>query len=111
LLACDAIALPFSDGASFRRGSLLAALAHGVPLVTTGAGAIIASDGRALRDGHEVSLVPPGDTAALAAALQQLIVDRAAAERIGAAGRAFSRAFDWDTIAAQHVERYRGLVG
>ena len=111
LLACDAIALPFSDGASFRRGSLLAALAHGVPLVTTGAGAIVASDGRALRDGHEVCLVPPGDTAALAAALQQLIVDRAAADRIGAAGRAFSRAFDWDTIAAQHVERYRGLVG
>src|SRR5439155_9131320 len=35
LLAADAAAFPFRDGASLRRGSLLAALAHGLPTVST----------------------------------------------------------------------------
>ncbi|MGA7731295.1 MAG: glycosyltransferase, partial [Chloroflexia bacterium] len=35
LLSADMAVLPFADGASFRRGSLLAVLEHGLPLITT----------------------------------------------------------------------------
>jgi polysaccharide biosynthesis protein PslF len=35
LLSADICVLPFRDGATFQRGTLLAALAHGLPVVTT----------------------------------------------------------------------------
>ncbi|MCU0490796.1 MAG: glycosyltransferase [Chloroflexaceae bacterium] len=106
LLAADLVALPFRDGASFRRGSLLAALAHGCPIVTTG------SDGNApgLVDGEQALLVPAGDLVALAAALWRLAHDAPLAQRLRAGAQALGQQFSWPDIARRHVELYERLV-
>lgn len=113
LLAADAVALPFADGATFRRGSLLAALAHGRPVVTTsppgpGLGAPQASVPE-LVDGAHVLLVQPGDATGLAAALGRLLVSPALCERLSVAGRILAQQFAWETIAARHQQLYETL--
>jgi polysaccharide biosynthesis protein PslF len=131
LLAADMAALPFADGASFRRGSLLATLAHGVPTVTTTddrMGTIYRAPTtnddiqsvsnlrpssfvlRPLMDGENVLLVPPGDAGALAAALERLADDAVLRERLGTGGRALATQFSWERIAEQHEALYRDLI-
>jgi len=112
LAAADLAALPYRDGASWRRGSLLAALAAGLPVVTTtpapgydAAGAL-----PSLTDGDAALLVPPADPAALAAALGRLVGDAALRDRLADGALALAARFDWDTIAAAHLDLYRALA-
>ncbi|HMO60095.1 MAG TPA: glycosyltransferase [Roseiflexaceae bacterium] len=111
LLAADIVALPYTDGASFRRGSLLAALTHGIPIVTTGERYVAAPDGAELCDGVHALLVPPGDAAALALAISRLRGDRAAAVALGAAGQQFAARFGWNDIAERHRHIYQRMLG
>jgi glycosyltransferase involved in cell wall biosynthesis len=125
LLAADMAALPFSDGASFRRGSLLAALAHGLPTITTfphedqrpktkderlnsfrPSSFVL----RPLVDGENVLLVPPGDAGALAEAIALLEGDAALRARLAEGGRALAGQFSWETIAARHEKLYRRMA-
>jgi starch synthase len=57
-------------------------------------------------------LVPPGDEAALSAALIEVVTDPARAQQMGAAGRERAvRQFSWQTIAEQTAALYRELLG
>ena len=111
LLAADVVALPYRDGASFRRGSLLAAIAHGLPIVTT-AGPNPADrrvPGAELIDGVNCRLVPPGP-AALADALLALARAPEERERLAAGARRLAPTFAWPAIARQTIAAYERAI-
>jgi len=105
--ACACVALPYRDGASFRRGTLMAALAHGCAIVTTTPRVALPE----LVDGGNVLLVPPDDACALADAIERVIHDHALRRQLQAGALALSRRFDWDHIAAQTAEVFARIAG
>jgi starch synthase len=99
----------------------LEAMACGTAVVGTATGGIpeVIVDGETGRlvpidqatDGTGTPLDPDRFVADLAAALTEVVGDRATAARYGAAGRARAEAvFDWDAIGAQTVSIYEGLL-
>jgi glycosyltransferase involved in cell wall biosynthesis len=102
LLATDLVVLPFRDGASFRRGSLLAALAHGCAVVTTQP----TERAEATLLAPAAALVAPSDVRALAAALAQLAANPATRSALAAAGPLLAKRFSWAEIAARHEALY-----
>jgi glycosyltransferase involved in cell wall biosynthesis len=109
--AADCCVLPYRDGASFRHGTLMAALAHGMAIVTTFPsdvpGCQAAPD---LREGEEVLLVPPEEPQTLAAAIVRLATAPELLEKLGRSAKRLSERFAWATIAKQHLEVYSGLA-
>ncbi len=102
----DICVLPFADGASFRRGSLMAALAHGVPIISTHPQVPVPE----LVHGENIYLVPPNDPAALARAIRTLANDPALRERLAQGARELSRRFDWDSIADRTLALFHEVI-
>ncbi len=102
LQAADAAAFPFNAGVTRKSGSLLAALAAGLPVIATAPPGEV----RGPTEAEGVLRVPPRDTAALTGALGRVLFDRALAGRLAAAGRALAASHSWDAIAAVHAEVY-----
>jgi alpha-maltose-1-phosphate synthase len=85
----------------------LEAMACGSAVVASAVGGIP----EVVADGETGLLVPVGDEAALASAINALIRDPARAAEFGARGRQRAVAdFSWDRIAAQTAELYAGLT-
>lgn len=102
--ASDVTALPYLDGVSLRRGTLMAALAHGRAIVTT----------TPERDAPElagvVETVPPGDARALAGAIRRLWHSPGERQRLERAALASSRNFGWRQIAARTAEFFASVA-
>ncbi|MHB8645066.1 MAG: glycosyltransferase, partial [Thermomicrobiales bacterium] len=109
LAASDVCLLPYRDGASPRRGSLLAALAQGIPVVTT-TPAPGAFDGLpAFRDGEAARWVPTGDARAIAAAVEAIRQNDALAARLSTGAAAYAAQSAWSAIATRTLALYETL--
>jgi glycosyltransferase involved in cell wall biosynthesis len=112
LRACDVIAMPFRDGASFRRSSLVAALALGCAVVTTtprDPAEVWLGEGQpTLTDGENATLVPP-DEAPLAAALARLLQDPAGRARLAEGAARLGQAFTWEKVGGRTRELFELL--
>jgi len=102
----DICVLPFADGASFRRGSLMAALTHGVAIISTHPQVPIPE----IVNRENMLLVAPGDPHALADAIRELVDDPALRQRLEAGAEQLSRLFDWGGIADRTLDLYRRVL-
>jgi glycosyltransferase involved in cell wall biosynthesis len=105
--AADLCVLPYRDGVSFRRGSLMAALTHGLPIVSTEPHVPVPE----IVHGENLWLVPPRDAAALAAAIQALGRDPSLRERLGRGAAELAGLFDWDLIAERTLAFFGEILG
>jgi len=97
LAACDLLIQPYPDGASSRRSSLMAGIAHGVPVLTT-SGHLSES---LWTDSGAVAIAPAGDRFALMNSARRLIDSPEERARLGEAGlRLYEERFDWPLIIA-----------
>jgi glycosyltransferase involved in cell wall biosynthesis len=80
------------------------AMAHGRPVVAGATGGLL----DLVVDGETGLLVPPGDVAALRAALERLLSDAELRARLGAAARERARTqLSWDTVTDATLAAYR----
>jgi glycosyltransferase involved in cell wall biosynthesis len=89
--ACHVMLQPYEDGVSGRRGSVMAALAHGVAVVTT----IGKATERCWAESQAVKLAKVGDITGMVEAVKSLLADAAERSRLSIAGRAlYDERFD-----------------
>jgi glycosyltransferase involved in cell wall biosynthesis len=87
-------------------GVLATALGHGRPVVVTDVGAL----GEQVREHGAGRVVAAGDSAELAAALNELLLP-AELERAAAGAAAAARALTWDAAAEAHERLYAEVAG
>jgi glycosyltransferase involved in cell wall biosynthesis len=104
--AVDLCVLPYVDGISFHHGTLMAALAHGRPILSTEPPVDLPE----LVPGENVWLVPREDPAALADAIRTLAGQPERRRRLAQGAARLSTEFTWDRIARRTVDLFETLI-
>lgn len=103
--AADTIVLPYRDGVSLRRGTLMAALAHGRPIISTEPVRPIAE----LEHGRNIYLVPRDNIDALVRAITSLKRDAKARAKLASGAQTLSATFSWKGIASRTLTFFQQL--
>jgi glycosyltransferase involved in cell wall biosynthesis len=104
--AVDLCVLPYVDGISFHHGTLMAALAHGRPIIST----LPQVELPELVHGGNVWLVPPEDPDALAAAITTLATDPERRQRLARGATELADEFTWPRIAARTADLFESVI-
>lgn len=107
LRAADVVALPFRDGASYRRSSLMAAIHHGCVIVTTKPRIEIP----AFINGENMMTFPADDPVALADLLRSLYAVPSLGKTLKQGVHELRQQFNWDTIARDNVAFFQRVIG
>lgn len=106
LQAADVLAMPYRDGASLRRGTLMAALAHGRPVLSTEPLSHVAE----LVHGENLWLAARDEVVALARAINGLQQDEALRKKLALGAKRLAAEFTWETIASRTAAFFKELV-
>ncbi|MEZ4677875.1 MAG: glycosyltransferase family 4 protein [Caldilineaceae bacterium] len=102
LAAIDVLLMPYIDGASLRRGTLMAGLVHGCAIVTTTPQGPLPE----LVNGRDLLYVSPENVVAAADAVIRIAGNPALRQALGDGARRQSEQFTWRAIAQAHLEQY-----
>ncbi|MYD39913.1 MAG: glycosyltransferase family 4 protein [Chloroflexi bacterium] len=105
--AVDLVALPFADGASYRRSSLIAAIGLGCAILTTQPAIAVP----AFQHGDNLWLVEPRSGEAIAQGIAALMTDTERIQQLRAGASQLRSCFDWDLIAKDSADFYREVIG
>jgi glycosyltransferase involved in cell wall biosynthesis len=103
--AIDLCVLPYAGGISLHHGTLMAAMAHGQPIISTRPPIELPE----LIHGENVWLVPPDDADALAAAVTTLAADPARRRRLAEGAGELSTRFSWEHIAVRTADLFESV--
>lgn len=106
LQCMDSIVLPFDKGASVRRGSLMAAIMHRLPMVVTESKFMEQN----LLDSNGILFFPPHNHCALAHTLQELILSEELRHKLSENVSVISKTFSWGNIANKIMKCYCDIL-